>query len=164
MSGELKPFSCLVCRQRKVRCDRTSPCANCTRAEIACEYVAPVRGKRKRTKPPREGLHAKVRRYEELLKLRGISLHDVSQGDEEEDAAGDAVDPSDEDMSEGHSDTESPSTISSKAPGATEPIVGFRTAFITHPNSQPKLVDKEGSTRYYEQYVMLAGHWHLRRC
>lgn len=31
-----KPRSCLVCRSRKVRCDKQSPCSNCRRANIAC--------------------------------------------------------------------------------------------------------------------------------
>lgn len=31
-----KPRSCLVCRSRKVRCDKLSPCSNCRRANIAC--------------------------------------------------------------------------------------------------------------------------------
>lgn len=28
--------SCVVCRSRKVRCDKLSPCSNCRRADIAC--------------------------------------------------------------------------------------------------------------------------------
>lgn len=31
-----KPRSCFVCRQRKVRCDKQSPCGNCRRANIPC--------------------------------------------------------------------------------------------------------------------------------
>ncbi|TVY78428.1 Bikaverin cluster transcription factor bik5 [Lachnellula suecica] len=31
-----KPRSCVVCRFRKVRCDKLSPCSNCRRANIAC--------------------------------------------------------------------------------------------------------------------------------
>lgn len=30
--------SCLVCRTRKVRCDRQSPCSKCRRANIACVF------------------------------------------------------------------------------------------------------------------------------
>ena len=30
--------SCLVCRSRKVRCDKQSPCSNCRRANIACVF------------------------------------------------------------------------------------------------------------------------------
>lgn len=31
-----KPRSCVVCRSRKVRCDKQTPCSNCRRANIAC--------------------------------------------------------------------------------------------------------------------------------
>ncbi|KAI2632862.1 hypothetical protein GGS21DRAFT_539788 [Xylaria nigripes] len=31
-----KPRSCVVCRTRKVRCDKRSPCSNCRRANIHC--------------------------------------------------------------------------------------------------------------------------------
>ncbi|KAK6950761.1 hypothetical protein Daesc_007286 [Daldinia eschscholtzii] len=31
-----KPRSCVTCRTRKVRCDKTSPCSNCRRARIPC--------------------------------------------------------------------------------------------------------------------------------
>ena len=30
--------SCVVCRSRKVRCDKQSPCSNCRRANIACVF------------------------------------------------------------------------------------------------------------------------------
>ena len=33
-----KVRSCVVCRTRKVRCDRQSPCSNCRRANIACVF------------------------------------------------------------------------------------------------------------------------------
>ncbi|KFA71290.1 hypothetical protein S40288_06697 [Stachybotrys chartarum IBT 40288] len=72
--SEVETFSCLRCRQRKVKCDRRTPCSNCTKAQKECSFLPPVRGKRKRTKPPREGLHAKLRRYEQLLKSYGARL------------------------------------------------------------------------------------------
>ncbi|KAF2433182.1 hypothetical protein EJ08DRAFT_584213 [Tothia fuscella] len=33
-----KKRSCTICRSRKVRCDKQSPCSNCRRANIACIY------------------------------------------------------------------------------------------------------------------------------
>ena len=30
--------SCILCRTRKVRCDRQSPCSNCRRANVACVH------------------------------------------------------------------------------------------------------------------------------
>ena len=37
-SAPVKQRSCLTCRQRKVRCDKASPCSNCRRADIACVF------------------------------------------------------------------------------------------------------------------------------
>ncbi|KAF2119645.1 fungal-specific transcription factor domain-containing protein [Lophiotrema nucula] len=33
-----KPRSCVLCRQRKVRCDKESPCSNCRNANVVCTY------------------------------------------------------------------------------------------------------------------------------
>ncbi|KAB8228296.1 uncharacterized protein BDW43DRAFT_323019 [Aspergillus alliaceus] len=74
LPGDFKSYSCLTCRQRKVKCDRRTPCSNCVKAEKQCSFIPPVRGKRKRTKPPREGLHAKLKRYEELLRSYGVKV------------------------------------------------------------------------------------------
>ncbi|KAI8957854.1 fungal-specific transcription factor domain-containing protein [Daldinia sp. FL1419] len=41
-----KPRSCVTCRTRKVRCDKTSPCSNCRRARIPCVFPSS-------DKPPR---------------------------------------------------------------------------------------------------------------
>lgn len=35
-----KVRSCVVCRSRKVRCDKQSPCSNCRRANIPCVFPA----------------------------------------------------------------------------------------------------------------------------
>lgn len=50
-SAALHPRSCVVCRQRKVKCDRQQPCSNCTRSRCACVYPtgrgrAPKRARR----------------------------------------------------------------------------------------------------------------------
>lgn len=41
-----KQRSCVVCRTRKVRCDKLSPCSNCRRANIACVFPS-------KDRPPR---------------------------------------------------------------------------------------------------------------
>ena len=38
-----KSRSCLVCRTRKVRCDRQSPCSKCRQANIACVFPSTAR-------------------------------------------------------------------------------------------------------------------------
>lgn len=78
-SRPLREYSCLICRQRKVKCDRLDPCSNCVKAEAECSFIAPVRGKRKSKKPTHEGLHAKLRRYERMLEKHGERLHVPSE-------------------------------------------------------------------------------------
>jgi hypothetical protein len=131
---DLKGYSCLTCRQRKVKCDRHTPsCSNCIIAERQCSFVPPVRGKRKRTKPPKEGLHAKLRRYEELLKSYGVKIDPTEDGDDSE---VEAVSQPDVDMTE---DVEPRS----------------RSHLSKVGNVKPKLVTKDGSSRYFDRYVCL---------
>ena len=56
-----KSRSCIVCRTRKVRCDRQSPCSKCRRANIACVFPSTDR-------PPRW-----ARRLERLTKNAAAS-------------------------------------------------------------------------------------------
>ena len=53
--------SCVVCRTRKVRCDKQSPCSTCRRANIACVFPSTNR-------PPKW-----ARRLERLTNNAGIS-------------------------------------------------------------------------------------------
>lgn len=39
--------SCIRCHERKVRCDKTTPCVACGRAEVLCQYPGPERAKRR---------------------------------------------------------------------------------------------------------------------
>jgi hypothetical protein len=80
----LKSYSCLICRQRKTKCDRQNPCSNCVKSRRQCSFIPPVRGKRPRIKAQSEGLHAKLRRYEELLKSYGAKIEAI-EDDEESD-------------------------------------------------------------------------------
>lgn len=129
-SRGLKSYSCLTCRQRKVKCDRRSPCSNCMRANSQCSFVAPVRGKRKRTKPQKEGLHTKLKRYEELLRSYGAKIEPSEHDDdsnEELDSAGDTP------MTE---DTRS----EVKIPGMS----------VAPEEIKPRFVIKDGSSRYFD--------------
>jgi Zn(2)-Cys(6) binuclear cluster domain-containing protein len=125
----LKPYSCLTCRQRKVKCDRRTPCSNCGKAGKQCSFIPPVRGKRTKTKIPREGLHAKLRRYEELLKSYGANIGPSEDGAE-----------SDLDTSS-HGDIVMAQDTRSKA----------RDASVV-PEIIPRFVNKDGSSRYFDRY------------
>lgn len=68
-------FSCARCQQRKVRCDKQKPCANCVKAQIECIVVPP--------QPPRRGkgsnLHKRdlmdrLKRYEAFMSHHGLDF------------------------------------------------------------------------------------------
>ncbi|OCL15024.1 putative C6 transcription factor [Glonium stellatum] len=125
-----KPYSCLTCRQRKVKCDRRTPCSNCAKAEKHCSFIPPVRGKRKRTKPPREGLRAKLKRYEELLKSYGANVEPSEDFDD--------------------SDSETASQPDAEMDEDTEPRSKSRTDPFGLEETKPKLITKEGTSRYFD--------------
>ncbi|KAK9234934.1 C6 transcription factor [Lipomyces kononenkoae] len=122
--GDIKSYACVTCRQRKVKCDRRTPCSNCVKAEKQCSFISPVRGKRKRTKPPREGLHAKLKRYEELLKSYGAKV-EASYDSDSETASFDAESPEDA------------RSTSQRYPFGLE-------------ETKPKLITQEGTSQYFD--------------
>lgn len=127
----LKSYSCLTCRQRKVKCDRHNPCSNCVKMAQQCSFIPPVRAKRKRTQAPKEGLHAKLRRYEELLKSYGAK-----------------IEPSEYD---GDSDSE---TLSQPDVGMAEdadPRSKTGPDSFAREEIKPRLIDKEGTLRYFDR-------------
>jgi hypothetical protein len=66
-------LACVLCQQRKVRCDRKFPCANCTKAGVQCVSAALAPRQRRRRFPERELLD-RLRHYEELLRRNNISF------------------------------------------------------------------------------------------
>ncbi|KAL3467005.1 hypothetical protein BJX64DRAFT_284153 [Aspergillus heterothallicus] len=70
-------LSCVLCQQRKIKCDRAFPCANCLRAKAQCVPANQVPRRRKRRFAERELLD-RLRQYESLLQQNDIkfdSLH-----------------------------------------------------------------------------------------
>ena len=60
--------SCLLCHQRKIRCDKRSPCANCARADILCCYPGPdERSGRRLPKSTIADVSARVTRLERTI-------------------------------------------------------------------------------------------------
>ncbi|KAH7413871.1 putative C6 transcription factor [Phaeosphaeria sp. MPI-PUGE-AT-0046c] len=69
----LKPrvLACILCQQRKVKCDRKFPCSHCIRAGAQCMSAALAPRQRKRRFPERELLD-RLRHYENLLRQNNI--------------------------------------------------------------------------------------------
>ncbi|KAL2820172.1 hypothetical protein BDW59DRAFT_181534 [Aspergillus cavernicola] len=59
--------SCILCRQRKIKCDRQQPCANCDRVESQCVYPA---GPGRAPKRPRKAVEARL--LAQLSKLETV--------------------------------------------------------------------------------------------
>ncbi|KAL8830933.1 MAG: hypothetical protein Q9170_005507 [Blastenia crenularia] len=73
----LQPHSCVVCQRRKVKCDRTDPCSNCIKHRVACEFRPPAPPRRRKRQSPDPHIHAKLRRYEDILQKHGLQLDDM---------------------------------------------------------------------------------------
>ena len=127
-----KSFSCLTCRQRKIKCDRCDPCSNCTRTARECSFVPPQRGKRRRRRAPKEGLHTKMKRYEEMLKSYGADIepssNDISDG---------------ETMLEGDIDIAEDAEFRDERHASSSSLDKIRT----------RIVSKNGSSRYFDKYT-----------
>lgn len=65
-------LSCALCQQRKVKCDRKFPCANCIRSGAECVPTSAPRPRRRRF-PERELLE-RIRLYEKLLHKNNIAF------------------------------------------------------------------------------------------
>lgn len=70
----LNKRSCTRCNQRKVRCDKRSPCNACIKAEVQCHYPGPKRARRTLNRPPISELVARLKYLEdEVAQLRSNS-------------------------------------------------------------------------------------------
>ncbi|CAM1509776.1 Fc.00g001110.m01.CDS01 [Cosmosporella sp. VM-42] len=69
--GGLKIWSCVICRRRKIRCDRRDPCANCVKSNIDCHY--PVTGRiPRRNRDPAAWKSPAQKQSELLSRLRRL--------------------------------------------------------------------------------------------
>lgn len=72
-------LACILCQQRKVKCDRKFPCANCIKHKAQCVPSMQPRPRRRRF--PERQLLDRLRSYEELLRQNKIKfepLHNES--------------------------------------------------------------------------------------
>lgn len=129
--GRPETFSCFICRQRKVKCDRGNPCSNCIKGAEKCSYIAPVRGKRRITKPAKEGLHAKLKRYEQLLESCGVKPPEVSISNRGSD----------------HQRVPEPDVETTKHLGSPAKSLA---AGIRFEKTEPSLMIQDGSSTYFE--------------
>lgn len=70
--------SCVICRRRKVRCNKASPCSNCTKAGTECVYPPPGRTRRRATRPQDAELLSRLRRLEGVIERLSAQAGDSS--------------------------------------------------------------------------------------
>jgi hypothetical protein len=68
--------SCVLCFQRKVKCDGQRPCSTCVKAQVECIAKAPTLPRRRKAQISKGDLLARLRRCEELLEIHGVKVED----------------------------------------------------------------------------------------
>lgn len=84
--------SCVLCQQRKVRCDKQKPCANCVKAQVECRVVPPQPPRRRKKKPQERELIDRVRKYESMLAQAGINFDPIAHELKSSDLGDDVTD------------------------------------------------------------------------
>lgn len=84
--------SCVLCQQRKVRCDRNKPCANCAKAGAECRVIPPQPPRRRRKKLQEKDLLERLHKYESLLAQNGVKFDAIDPDYRADGNAGDDVD------------------------------------------------------------------------
>ena len=77
-------LACVFCQQRKVKCDRRSPCSNCIKHRTHC--VPATQTRRKRRFPERQLLD-RLRKYEDLLRRHNVTFDPLHRTESDESRA-----------------------------------------------------------------------------
>lgn len=130
-----KVFACIVCTQKKIKCDKQEPCSACKKAGTECVFRTPAPPRRRKRKLPEADLHARLQRYEEALKGLGVDIETID---------GDSINPGNNNRQE--SDHRRAATHSSSSEPAGDASV--RAAM-------GRLIVQEGKSRLFEKYVLI---------
>jgi hypothetical protein len=68
--------SCIRCHERKVRCDKDTPCIVCVRSEVQCRYPGPERAKRVKSRSEKGVERSIVAAANPETQRAGSSTHD----------------------------------------------------------------------------------------
>ncbi|KAM0250067.1 hypothetical protein ACHAQJ_008760 [Trichoderma viride] len=84
--------SCVLCQQRKVRCDKNKPCANCVKANAECRVIPPQPPRRRKKRLQEKDLLERLRKYESLLAQNGVKFDAIDPDYRADGNPGDDVD------------------------------------------------------------------------
>ncbi|KAI0024400.1 fungal-specific transcription factor domain-containing protein [Xylariomycetidae sp. FL0641] len=72
-------LACVLCQNRKIKCDRNSPCSNCVKSNVTCTPSTPAPARKRRR--PNQDLQQRLARCEELLSQYANAKPDASASD-----------------------------------------------------------------------------------
>ncbi|KAL9585691.1 MAG: hypothetical protein Q9203_004144 [Teloschistes exilis] len=72
-------LACILCQQRKIKCDRNFPCSNCIKSRLPCVPSTLLQRRRKRRFPER-ALLDRLAKYEDLLRQNNVSFEPLHEG------------------------------------------------------------------------------------
>ena len=128
-----KASSCVRCYERKVKCDRQKPtCSVCVRSNADCVFCVPPRRRTKRTQE--DLLIARLKRYEDLLRSKGIEPQSINNADEGE--------------KQGDDDGITTPSADARGAGETEPLdlrhssPSFAPGRLISDQGRPRFIDK----------------------
>lgn len=67
-------LACVRCQQRKIKCERKFPCAQCNAAREQCLPATRSRNVRRKRRFPERELLERIRMYEDLLRQNNINF------------------------------------------------------------------------------------------
>ena len=113
-------LACILCQQRKIKCDRRFPCANCIKYKAQC--IPATQSRRRRRRFPEKELLDRLRRYEDLMRQNGVEFDPLHPGTEMEGVKRSVGKDSPEDWGEGDSDDDEHKggTVASRVESAFE--------------------------------------------
>jgi Fungal Zn(2)-Cys(6) binuclear cluster domain len=77
-SQNRRKHPCILCQQRKVKCDRIDPCANCVKARVECVSPTTLPPRRRKKRFPEAELLARLRKYEDHLRSYGADIDAIN--------------------------------------------------------------------------------------
>lgn len=137
-------LACVLCQHRKIKCDRTFPCANCIKANVTCTPSTPAPARKRRR--PNQDLQERLARCEELLKV-----YASAKPDDDISMTGTAGGPDDDDDNNPRASKYDPATqLFNNDPGLKWKPPG------------KLIVEDDGGVRFVDSFMLSTVHDELR--
>ena len=146
--------SCALCQQRKVKCDRSDPCAGCRKLGIECIFRAPAPPRRRKRRIPETDLHAKLKHYETLLTGYGAKIEELqySKGDDCAALEQNGFGIGEASIALPHRQSALPKSASQSQGIPTPAPSSEGSGFV---------VEEKGGSKFLESYALTENYWNL---